>query len=86
MSPNQDTVWLTKEQIALLFDRDRSVISRHINTIYKEGELDRACTCAKNAYIPQTRNRLYETELYNSDVIISIGYRVKSKRAIEFRK
>ena len=86
VSPEEETVWLTKEQIAVLFDRDRTVISRHINNIYKENELDRKSTCAKNAHIPSTRNRLYETELYNLDVIISVGYRVKSKNGVTFRK
>ena len=86
VSPEEDTVWLTKEQIAVLFDRDRTVISRHINNIYKENELDRKSTCAKNAHIPSTRNRSYETDLYNLDVIISVGYRVKSKNGVIFRK
>ena len=86
VSPQEKTVWLTKEQIALLYDRDRSVISRHINNLYKIGELKRESTCAKNAHIPSTRNRLYETELYNLDVIISVGYRVKSQRGVIFRK
>lgn len=86
VSPKEDTVWLTKEQIAILFDRDRSVISRHINNIYKECELDKKSTCAKNAHIVSNRDRLYETELYNLDVIISVGYRVKSKNGVLFRK
>ena len=86
VSPSEDTVWLSKEQIALLFGRDRSVISRHINGIYEEGELDKKSTCAKNARMPQTRKRLYESELYNLDVIISVGYRVKSKNGVVFRK
>ena len=86
VSPEEETVWLTKDQMATLFDRDRTVISRHINNIYKENELDRKSTCAKNAHIPSTRNRLYETELYNLDVIISVGYRVKSKNGVAFRK
>ena len=86
VSPEEDTVWLTKDQIALLFDRDRTVISKHINNIYKEKELDEKSTCAKNARIPQTRNREYEYNLYNLDVIISVGYRVKSKRGVLFRK
>ena len=79
VSPSEDTVWLTKEQMAMLFDRDRSVISRHINKIYEENELDKESTCAKNAHVPITRKRSYETELFNLDVIISVGYRVKSK-------
>ena len=86
VSPNEDTVWLTKEQMAVLFDRDRSVISRHINSIYNEGELDKKSTCAKNAHIVSRRERLYESELYNLDVIISVGYRVKSPNGILFRK
>ena len=69
VSPKEDTVWLTKEQIAILFDRDRSVISRHINNIYKECELDKKSTCVKNAHIVSNRDRLYETELYNLGVI-----------------
>ena len=86
VSPEEDTVWLTKDQIALLFDRDRTVISRHINKIYKECELEEKGTCAKNAHVPQTRNRTYESNLYNLDVIISVGYRVKSQRGILFRR
>ena len=86
VSPEEDTVWLTKDEIALLFDRDRTVISKHINNIYKEGELDEKSTRAKNAHVPQSRNRLYESNYYNLDVIISVGYRVKSKRGIIFRK
>ena len=86
VSPNEDTVWLTKEQIALLYDRDRSVISRHIKKIYFEGELNEKSTCAKNAQILDSRERIYESTVYNLDVIISVGYRVKSKRGILFRK
>lgn len=86
VSPNEETVWLTKEQMALLFKRDRTVISRHINNIYKEGELEKESTCAKNAHVPRSRKRLYESDLYNLDVIISVGYRIKSKNGIVFRK
>lgn len=50
VSPSEETVWLSKEQIGQLFDRDRSVVSRHINNIYKEGELCKDCSCAKNAH------------------------------------
>ena len=82
----KETVWLTKEEIGELFDRDRTVISRHINKIYKEGELVRKSTCAKNAHVPSSRNRSYESELFNLDVIISVGYRVKSQRGVLFRK
>ena len=55
VSPEEETVWLTKQQIANLFNRDRSVISKHINAIYKEGELDRNISCAKNAHKVKTK-------------------------------
>jgi hypothetical protein len=86
VDPDEDTVWLTKDQIALLFDRDRSVISRHIKSIYKEGELSEKSTCAFFARVPSTRKRSYESIIYNLDVIISVGYRVKSTRGVMFRK
>jgi hypothetical protein len=85
-----ETVWLTQDQLVILFERDKSDISRHINNIFREGELDRRVVVAKNAMttphgaIPgktQTRDVLY----YNLDVIISVGYRVKSKRGTQFR-
>ena len=81
-----DTVWLTQSQMAILFDRNQSVIARHISNIYKEGELDKESTYAKIAYIPETRERVYETALYNLDVIISVGYRVKSVNGTRFRQ
>ena len=86
VSPQEKTVWLTKEQIALLYDRDRSVISRHINNLYKIGELKRESTCAKNAHIPLSRNRNYESEVYNLDVILGVGYHVSGDRARQFRE
>lgn len=88
VSPNEDTVWLTKEQMSLLFDRDRTVISKHINNIYKEGELDEQSTCAKNAQVQlEGKRTIVRThKFYNLDVIISVGYRVKSNRGIVFRK
>ena len=81
-----ETVWLNVNQIALLFDRDRTVISRHIRNIYKEGELDENITCAKFAHMGIDADQVYETTYYNLDVIISVGYRVKSKRGVEFRQ
>lgn len=86
VSPQEETVWLTKDEMALLFERDRTAISRHIHSIYREGELDPKSTCAKNARVLQKRARVYEMEIYNLDVIISVGYRVKSKRGVLFRK
>lgn len=85
VSPEEDTVWLTKEQIALLFDRDRTVISRHISNIFKSGELDEKRVCAKNARTGPD-GKTYIVDYYNLDVIISTGYRVKSKRGILFRQ
>ena len=83
---SEETIWLTKEQMAKLFNRDRSVISKHISNIYKEGELDENSTCAKNAHMGTLGVQEYNVLLYNLDVIISVGYRVKSKRGIIFRK
>ena len=85
VSANEETVWLTKEQMSILFDRDRSVISRHINNIYKEGELDKR-TSVHFLHITNLNPKNRPPELYNLDVIISVGYRVKSKRGVLFRK
>lgn len=85
---DDETAWLTKDQMAVLFGRDRSVITRHISNVYKEGELERKATCAKNAQVQTEGDRQVErqVEYYNLDVIISVGYRVKSKRGVEFRR
>ena len=80
-----ETVWLTQAQMADLFQKDRTVIGRHINNVYREGELERDITCAKFAHMGSEGDQKYETTLYNLDVIISVGYRVKSKRGIQFR-
>ena len=87
VSPNEDTVWLTKEQMAVLFDRDRSVISKHINNILKERELDDS-TCAFFAQVQKEGDREVKRsiEYYSLDMIISVGYRVKSQNGIIFRK
>lgn len=77
-----ETVWLTQKQIADLFDRNQSVISRHINNIFKENELDRKSNMQKM----HIANSDKPIELYNLDVIISVGYRVKSQRGVEFRR
>lgn len=69
-----ETVWLSQDQMALLFQRDKSVIARHISNIYSEGELQKESTVAKFAIVPEKRERLYEITLYNLDVIISVGY------------
>ena len=80
-----DTVWLSQAQMAELFQKDRTVIGRHINNIYKEHELERETTCANFAHVGKDADQTYQTVLYNLDVIISVGYRVKSQRGTQFR-
>jgi len=81
-----ETVWLTQQQMAELFDKDRTVIGRHIRNIYKEEELERDITCAKFAHMGLDGDQQYEYTAYNLDVIISVGYRVKSQRGTRFRQ
>ena len=81
-----DSVWLSQSQMATLFQKDRTVISRHIRNIYNEGELHPNTTCAKIAHMGFDQDQTYETQVYNLDVIISVGYRVKSQRGIQFRQ
>lgn len=82
-----ETVWLTIDQMAELFQRDKSTISRHINKIFKEGELIREATVAFFATVQNEGGRQVERNLeyFNLDVIISVGYRVKSQRGTQFR-
>ena len=82
---DKDTVWLSQAQMAELFQKDRTVIGRHINNVYKEKELMRDITCAKFAHVGTDADQTYYTTLYNLDVIISVGYRVKSQRGTQFR-
>lgn len=79
-----ETVWLSLNQMSDLFERDKSVISRHIRNIFEEGELDRLSVVAKNA-TTAIDGKTYQIEFYSLDVIISVGYRVKSKRGTQFR-
>ena len=83
-----DTFWLNLNQISSLFEKDKSVISRHLSNIYKEGELVRNSTVAKNAtvQIEADREVKREIEYYNLDAILSVGYRVNSKRGTQFRQ
>ena len=83
-----DTFWLNLNQISRLFEKDKSVISRHLSNIYKEGELDRNSTVAKNATVQNEAEREVkrEIEFYNLDAILSVGYRVNSKRGTQFRQ
>ena len=79
-----DTVWLSIDQMAELFQRDRSVIGKHVRNIFKEGELQKELVWAKFAYTAAD-GKVYDVDYYNLDVIISVGYRVKSKRGTQFR-
>ena len=80
-----ETIWITQKQMCELFERDKSVISRHINNIFKIGELDKNTVVAKNA-TTATDGKVYQVEYYNLDMIISVGYRVNSKKATKFRR
>jgi death-on-curing family protein len=83
-----ETFWLSLNQISSLFEKDKSVISRHLSNIYREGELDRSSTVAKNTTVQFEADRQVkrEIEFYNLDAIISVGYRVNSKRGTQFRQ
>ena len=85
---DEDTAWLSIDQMATLFDRDKSTISRHIKNVYGDGELEQNRTVAKFAtvQIEGGREVTREIEYYNLDVIISVGYRVKSLRGTQFRQ
>ena len=82
---NED-VWLNKLSLAKLFEIDRTGITRHINNIYKDEELEENSTCAKIAHMGNNSKQQYHTSYYNLDMIISIGYRVNSKKAVKFRQ
>jgi hypothetical protein len=79
-----DSVWLNLNQMLELFQRDKSVISRHINNIFKEKELEKNSVVAKNATTAKD-GKIYQVDYFNLDVIISVGYRIKSKRGTQFR-
>jgi len=80
----QETVWLNRNQLASLFDRDIKTIGKHINNVFKEGELSKDSVVA-NFATTALDGKTYQTEHYNLDVIISVGYRVKSKQGTQFR-
>ena len=79
-----DTVWLSQQQMSLLFDRDYKTISRHIGNIFKEGELSKEAVVVKYA-TTASDGKTYQVEHYNLDLIISVGYRVKSKEGTKSR-
>jgi hypothetical protein len=81
-----ETVWLTQEQIALLFGTQRPAITKHLNNIYKTGELDENSTCSILEHMGNDYMQRYKTKYYNLDVIISVGYRVNSINATSFRR
>lgn len=82
---DRDTAWLSLDQMTALFERDKSVISRHLRNVFKEGELQREAVVAKNA-TTAADGKTYQVDYYNLDVIISVGYRVKSQRGVQFRQ
>jgi hypothetical protein len=82
---DKETVWLTQDQMAELFGRERSVITKHLRNVFKEGELEEAAVRAKFAHTAAD-GKTYQVQYYNLDVIISVGYRVKSRRGTQFRQ
>ncbi len=80
----KETVWLTQAQIALLFGTQRPAITKHLNNIFKTGELDKKSVSSILEHTAADGKR-YKTQFYNLDIIISVGYRVNSKRATQFR-
>ena len=88
---DDETVWLSQEQLGLLFERDRTVVGRHIKNIFREGELEEEVVCANFAHTTQHgaiqgKTQTKTTKYYNLDVIISVGYRIKSIRGTQFRQ
>lgn len=78
----RETVWLTQDQMSQLFGRDQSVISRHIGNVFKEGELERESNMQKMHIANSDR----PVVIYDLDVVISVGYRIKSERGVQFRR
>ncbi len=85
VSLDQDTVWLSQAQMTELFGRERSVITKHVNNVFKEGELVRDSVCAKFAHTAGD-GKTYNIQYFNLDDVISVGYRVKSQRGVQFRQ
>jgi hypothetical protein len=79
-----ETIWLTQKAMAELFDAERSVITKHLKNIFESGELEQSSVCAKFAHTA-TDGKTYKTNFYNLDAIISVGYRVNSRKATQFR-
>jgi hypothetical protein len=85
VSLDKETTWLSLDQMVYLFERDKSVISRHLRNLFAEGEVVRDSVVAKNA-TTAADGKTYQVDYYNLDVIISVGYRVKSQRGVQFRQ
>lgn len=88
---DEETVWLNQHQLAELFQRDRTAVARHISNVFKEGELEEKVVCANFAHTTQHgaiqgKTQKSKVKYYNLDVIISVGYRVNSKRGTQFRQ
>ena len=81
-----DTVWLTQRQMAELFGKDRTVIGRHIQKIYRNKELEQGITCAKFAHMGSEGDQQYGYTTYNLEVIIAVGYRIKSQRGLQLKQ
>lgn len=83
-----ETVWLTQKQMAILFDKDLMTVNEHVENIYTENELEEVSTIRKSLIVQTEGKRAVKREvlIYNLDVIISVGYRVNSKRGTEFRQ
>ena len=81
-----ETVWLSQDQIALLFGTQRPAITKHLANIYKAGELDEKGTCSILEHMGHDGQQSYRTKYYNLDAILSIGYRVNSRNATLFRR
>ena len=80
-----ETLWLTQPQIAMLFGTKRPAITKHLNNIFKSGELDELSTCSILEHMGNDAKQKYQTKYYNLDIILSVGYRVNSKNATQFR-
>ncbi len=82
---SNETIWANQAQIASVFGVERSVVTKHIRNILKDKELDQKAVCAKFAHTAND-GKVYQIQTYNLDVILSVGYRTNSKRAMEFRR
>ena len=85
VNAKEQTIWLSQNEIAQLFDKDRKTITRHIQNIMNEIELNDEAVCSKKEHTALDGKK-YQIKIYNLDMIIAIGYRVKSKRALKFRQ